>query len=216
MIQNLGVKIAPTSSTLGTSKKLLQTRLALKRKGKSNLLQLPDMNDRNKKAATEMLGLLAVSAWEMGDENRCIMSCLHQFELTVKHGVSEWAPYAIATMGGTEAFLGNMESAFEFGKIARDMMVERPEFEKAFAAAGCPLYTVVWHLKRPLMECLDGLHTTYRVGMRCGDSFYACFASRSWGILGVFVGKTLPDHERYVRLSKVANHQTTKLILAPQ
>lgn len=191
-LQSLKIKIAKKSSTFNLITNLIKTKRMFKNMTPDDVLDLPPMTDKKMEDVAMLVGIVAAAAFDAGDVERCVACCLQQFQMTLKHGLSVSAARALASYGVALSFIGDFEGAFECGRAAAELM---RKYEEGFAYASLPLYTGLWHLKRPLVECYDTFVEAAEVGMKCGDSYHACFAIRFHGTLGFFVGKSLSTFE---------------------
>ena len=194
-VHDLGFKCPKKATTVTIVSHLLKTKSLARKIEPSAIKNLPKMTDQKTIEATKLLGNMAAFAFDAGDENRVLTSCLQQFQMTLKHGISSSAPHAMAAYGVCLAHLGEIEQAYEYGKEAL-ALASGPEFEIGAAMTSIPSYIILWHLKHPLRESLDGLKKGFEDGIRFGDTYHGMMAARFRGPMGVLVGNSLHTYER--------------------
>ena len=191
----LGVDCPKKAGLFVLMSQLRRIRRLLNGRSPYELERLPKMENEHMEEAIKLLGTVAEAAWCNGDDNRCVACCLMKFEITLRHGLSLEGPHSLSLYGFVLAFLGRAKEAFQFGEVAA-VLSERPGWEANFADTNNVVKSVLWHLCRPMSECLESYMLSYEKGM-IHDPYHACFALRNAGIMGIFVGRTLAHHERY-------------------
>jgi hypothetical protein len=154
------------------------------------VLLMPDMTSPAKIAAMKLLQTVATFAWFGGDKAFLAISSMRMFWLTLKYGICKNSPYALAAFGIVVGILGDIDTAYEIGKVSLELL-KRPHTLPCFARSTSVIFTFLQHLKQPLVGCLDNLMEGYHTGMRSGEIEGAAMCLCPYAYAGLFLGKKL-------------------------
>ena len=87
-----------------------------------DLLQLPKIQNMEKLSAIKLLVMLGCYAWFSGKENLICVAFLQAARLTLKYGMSDYAPHAISGYAMILSISGALEEGCRIFKIAEELL----------------------------------------------------------------------------------------------
>jgi len=105
------------SSTLNILIEMTKTKNAFKHMSDEDILNMPEMEDENKKQAMKILQPASVFGWN-SDVTFAGLAYFRMARLTAKHGWCEVTAYAFAGYGFLLASMGQEDEAFRFAELA--------------------------------------------------------------------------------------------------
>jgi predicted ATPase len=148
-----------------------------------DLLSLPTCEDPTQLAAMKHLGSLQPVAFMAGREELSPVLICRMISISVRHGISEWTPYAFHGYGFAMTVLQNFDAAFRFATLALKM-AER--FPQAGARINAYVYGILHHIKKPLRIGLEHTLRSYHVAFSQGEMLLAGEASTFYSF-GCFI-----------------------------
>ncbi|MBI2306159.1 MAG: diguanylate cyclase [Rhodocyclales bacterium] len=196
-LQLLGTWLPKSPGKLRVAARLIETRLAIKRKSFTDLYVLPEMTDPYRLETMELLGLLLPPAY-WTSQGLLALVVFQMVRETLTHGYSPNAGYGLSWWGITEsAMLGNIDAGAVFGEFAVELA------RKHQLKLQQPLFFAGWIIhkyKHPLRESLPLLEQAYAVSLEKGDFEYASYARNNQMQLlfhsGTCLGDLLPEMAR--------------------
>ncbi|HEX5804635.1 MAG TPA: diguanylate cyclase [Azospira sp.] len=169
----LGTNLPKAPGKANIAVRLIQTRLAIKRKSFTDLYVLPAMTDPYRLATMDLLGLLLPPAY-WTSQGLLAAVVFQMVRETLTHGHSPNAGYGLSWWGITESsMLGNIDAGAVFGEFAVELA------RKHQLNLQQPLFFAGWLIhkyKHPLRESLPLLEQAYAVSLEKGDFEYASYA----------------------------------------
>ena len=110
-----------------------------------------------------------------------ILTC-RMMQLSLRHGVSDFSPYAFACWGFAMTVTRNFDEAFRFATLALQLM---RRFGEECRTIGL-VHGLLYHLKKPILETTAPTLRAYHMAFSQGDLAYAGQASALY-IAGRFV-----------------------------
>ena len=193
----IGTHLPKSPGKLTVLARLIQTRVAIKRKSFTDLYVLPEMTDPMRLATMELLGLLLPPAY-WTSPGLLALVVFQMVRDTLQHGYSPNAGYGLSWWGITQsALLGNINAGVVFGEFAIELA------RKHQLRLQQPLFFAGWIIhkyKNPLRESLPLLEQAYAVALEKGDFEYASYARNNQiqALLhcGTELAELLPEMER--------------------
>ncbi|MFC5300967.1 diguanylate cyclase [Azospira restricta] len=169
----LGTALPRRPGKLRVAARLVETRLAIKRRSFTDLYVLPAMTDPQRLATMELLGLLLPPAY-WTSQGLLALVVFQMVRETLAHGYSPNAGYGLSWWGITEsALLGNIDAGAVFGEFAIELARKHQlKLQQPLFFAGW----IVHKYKHPLRESLPLLEQAYAVSLEKGDFEYASYA----------------------------------------
>ncbi len=186
----LGTRLPRSPGKLQVAARLVETRLAIKRKSFTDLYVLPAMSDPHRLETMELLGLLLPPAY-WTSQGLLALVVFQMVRETLTHGYSPNAGYGLSWWGITEsALLGNIDAGAVFGEFAVELA------RKHQLRLQQPLFFSGWMIhkyKHPLRESLPLLEQAYAVSLEKGDFEYASYARNNQMQMRFHAGSALAE-----------------------
>jgi predicted ATPase len=166
----LGEKIRPSSVKLSFNFARLKSSVL----GKSDkeLLNLPSMEDEDKKQAVNVLRVLGVLAWVSYRTNELLQMQFRLIRLTMTYGVTPFSAAPFAYFGMALTCMGSFNDGYRMGKLAMEMT--RRNGGDGLAVAICQ--SMLMHWKEPTRLSAAPLLEAYHSSMASGfvESSFLC------------------------------------------
>lgn len=195
----MGLLIPQKVSKLSLVIMLVSTKRKLKGRQPADLLKLPPMADNPAVQHMQLLlSDIATSSFYLGQSELASVANMHMLHLSLQHGITLQTPHAVASFGATTSHLGKMRLAYEYGKVAVEIM-DHLEVSETYAKVGGSANVFTLHLGKPMKNLLEGLEHSCLKGMEVGEVRPASMVWRGLNLMCILVGMRLPDLERYVQ-----------------
>lgn len=154
------------------ARKLGAILLRLSPKKAGQLLRSPRRAPKEKALAIDFL--IEISAFNY-DKNPTysFLPILEILKITLKHGLAEGSPFAIAALGGVHLlFLNSAEKARRLWDIALRILDELPSRTQA-GRVHFIIYGAMQNILVPVRQCIPKLRKNYHTSLREGDLYWA-------------------------------------------
>ncbi|MEK0190920.1 MAG: GAF domain-containing protein [Oscillatoriales cyanobacterium] len=156
-----------------------ETQLALQGKYIQDLIDLPDMTDRQKLAATQMLLQLCPSAYMVTPVLLPLIT-FKQIQLALEYGNAPTHTHAYANYGLILCgVMGELEAGYQFGKLALNLLEKidaKPFKSMTMFVEAC----FIKHWKEHITETLKPFLDSYFSGLETGDLEHACYSAHRY------------------------------------
>ena len=195
VLQQLGVKLPQNPSKQDILLGQLRTRLALRGKQPSDLINLPEMTNPDKLAAMRIIASVCTATYFVAPQLWQMM-VFQKIQLSLKYGNAPGSPFGYAdyamVLCGVE---GDIDSGYRFAQLALNLLprLNAREFKsKTFLLV--EMY--VRHWKEHIRETLNPLLEAYQYGLEAGDLEYGVFSIFLHLYHSYLIGKELVQLER--------------------
>ncbi|GET38330.1 trifunctional serine/threonine-protein kinase/ATP-binding protein/sensor histidine kinase [Microseira wollei] len=166
-----------------------QTQLALQGKRIQDLIDLPDMIDPQKLAATQILLKLCPAAYMVTPVLLPLIT-FKQIQLALEYGNAPTHTHAYANYGLILCgVMGELESGYEFGELALNLLEKldaKPFKAMTLFVKSC----FIKHWKRHIKETLKPFLDSYSSGLETGDLEHAGYSAQRYCYHLYFSGAT--------------------------
>lgn len=197
-LEHLGEPLPAKLGSFNALKDIFTTNKALKQLSKSELLNLPEMNDPYKVAAVKLLNSLSLFAWQAAEESLLTVIIIRLMNITLKHGQNQFTPFTFATFAMLLAAHNDTNTATEFGQLALEML-QKSKSLVALPRTHLIVYTFTNHIRQPLLNGVEPLLNAHRIGLESGELEYGSLAVSSYASLYVIFGLPLPNFSKDMR-----------------
>jgi predicted ATPase/signal transduction histidine kinase/tRNA A-37 threonylcarbamoyl transferase component Bud32 len=150
---------------------------------------LPPMTDPLLLGAMRLLTRFTSLAYA-GEPPLCVAAVLRQVALALKHGNVGGMAFGYSMYGIILLSQGNLDAAYEFGKLALHIQ-ERYDAREYAARALFQWQAYLRHLKEDLRECLSGCQDAYLIALELGDFEFAGWLANWCATFPLFFGHQL-------------------------
>ncbi len=207
VLKLLGVEFPqePNPSDIGQA--LGETAAILNGKRIEDLVELPQMTDPCKLAATRLLSSIFAAAYIAAPALVPLTVC-KQVNLSFQYGNASVSPFAYANYGLLLCgVVGDIDSGYQFGQLALTLVSKLNAQEiKAKTVVMVNIFIRPW--KEHLRQTLEPLVSAYSTGLETGDLQYAAFGLMLSSYFGYFSGKELTALEREMAINRDALYKT--------
>ena len=189
-LEHLGEALPAKLGTFNAIRDIYKTNKALRKMTRNQLLNLPEMTDRSKLAASKLLNSLAIFAWHAAEESLLTVIFLRLMTLTLRYGQNQWTPFTFAAFAMLLAAHGDASMASEFGGLSLDLL-QRSRSLAALPRTHLLIYTFINHIRQPLLHGVEPLLNAHRIGLESGELEYGSLAVSSYASLYVIFGLPL-------------------------
>lgn len=181
-------------SQVSSSKRLLKGRTPKQLEN-----DLPTCTDPSKVHLLRLLHLFAHATYQTAEKDVFSVTCQTLFQETLKLGIGPYSGNAMAFFATTLALTKEIKPAYSFGCMAMKLTIKRPELQKHRAEVAVIHYSFLAHIGEPLRNSFIGLEDAFTAGFKVGDLYSACSCLAVRSALGIVVGMSLHDYERYAK-----------------
>jgi PAS domain S-box-containing protein len=161
------------------------------------LLELPLMNDPDRRATMDVLTVLTSPAL-FTDLNLFRLVVCRMAALSLEHGNSDGSCLAYVWLGGIlGTYLGDYQTGFRFGRLGLDL-VEKRGLDRLSARVYLVFAVHVAHWTQHLASCRVFLRRAFDAAQRSGDLTYAAYSRYDLNTNLLASGDPLADVEREV------------------
>ncbi|MEH1799177.1 MAG: AAA family ATPase [Nostoc sp.] len=162
-----------------------------------DLMNLPEMTEAQQIAAMRILSAVTAVTYSVTPELFPLI-VIKQINLSLKYGNASSSAYAYVAYGVILCgIVGDIESGYQFGKLALSLLV-KSNVKEVKTKIMMVFYTSIWHWKEHSREILKPLLEAYSVGLETGDLEYAAYCLNNYCYSTYFIGKELTELEREI------------------
>ncbi len=195
VLKLLGINIPPKATNLDILMNLIATKLTLMGKQVASLNNLPAMTDKNKFAATRIMGSIA-SAVYIAAPNLATINCLQGVKLAVQYGNFSLAPVLYASYGVILCTaLEDIDTGFQFGQLALSLL-QQLDAQKIRAKTVYIVNAFIIHCVQHARETLPSFLNNYHYSIEAGDLEYAAYSANLYCYYSYHVGQELAVVEK--------------------
>lgn len=196
---------------------IISVKILLKEKTDEDLLNLPACTDPAKVAIMRHLAFMVPVAFFADQDTLIPVLTCRMMQLMMRFGVCDVSPYAFALFGFAMTVTGEFHDAFRFATLALRLMDRFHEDPRTLVTA----HSLLFHLKKPLRDCVDPSLRAYHVALTCGDLKFVGQASAMHCATRLASGCPLETvvsecHHFRLQLQKHKQHLMLKLVLILQ
>ena len=189
----LGVPLPEHTGRVRVGLEFLKTVLLLRGRGTDALLLLPELSSVRGQQVMALLAATITAAYFWNEELFSLF-CLRAFNLTLQHGLTDYASFSFFTFGFALADnLASLRQAFNFGKAAVSLSERRghPQMRsKSLSLFGMFMF----HWCEPLEGGVEILRQAFSANIETGDLTYAGYTSCTLELYFFSQGKHIEEH----------------------
>ena len=191
----LGIKFPENPGKLRSLLDLLRTKLLLIGKRIDQLVYLPRSTAPDQLTVMRIMAITGSPAY-YALPNLVPLLAFKGINFSVKYGNTSFSAFVYAGYGLILCgFLGDIESGYQFGKLALSVL-ERFNAKEQKARVFHVVYTCITHWKEHYRNALQPLLEGYHSGLETGDLEFGCYTTATYCYLLFFTGKELTELER--------------------
>lgn len=200
VLNHLGEKIPKQPGRLQVLAELFTVKRLQRGKTDSTILSLPDMTDKRKLAAMNILNLMIFPTYS-GKIELFPMIALRMAKLTMKFGLSAISSFGFTVYGMVLHTLGDIDGAYRFSELGLSILDNRYSAVKKewFPRIAVIHYGMISPWKNPLHTEYESLYEAYEIGIRSGDREYTLLAIFLYCRLSFLGGSSLHSLEPMLR-----------------
>ncbi|HEY9609719.1 response regulator, partial [Allocoleopsis sp.] len=189
-LELMGIEFPEKPSMSDVQLALSETASHLTGKQPSDLINLPEMTDRYKRASMKLLMGVTAAAYQAAP-TLFILILLQQINISVKYGNSpvsacSYAGYAVVLC----SVVGDIEAGYQFGQLSFNVL-SRFDAKGFKAKIFFSFNAFVRHWKEHIRTTLKSLLEGSSTGVETGDLVYAAFCASRYCHHSYFLGKEL-------------------------
>jgi PAS domain S-box-containing protein len=205
VLKLLGISIPEQPSSLDIQQGLEEITSHLTAKRIEDLINLPQMAEKEKLAAGNILSGLASATFQVAPELFPLIVS-ERVNLSIKYGNAPFSSYAYATYGLILIGIQDIESGYEFGKLASNLLLQLNAKElKAKTVLIVDGFIRSW--KDHVSSTLKPLREGYQSGLETGDLEFASYCGCFECYHSYFLGKELSGLEQEMATYSHTIHQ---------
>lgn len=171
-------------------KELESISLKLAAKTEDEILNLPEMVDKQQLTIVRILASTIVFAYQTSP-NLCIFIAVKQVEISLKHGNSDLSAFAYITYGLFACgIIGDVDDGYRMGKLALTL-IEDKRYQTCSAKVIETFNQVIRHWKEHIKTTLSPLLEVYSSLIEIGDLEFASYALYAHTYHSYFLGVSL-------------------------
>jgi predicted ATPase len=176
ILNRLGIVLPEEPSPEDFAQGLQETQGMIAGRNPLELLDLPVMSDAEHLAALRILSSMFAITYN-GCPAMFPLVIFKQVCLSIQHGNASFSAFAYASYGLIlSAFLGNIETGYEFGQLATQLMVKL-DAKEIQAKIISVVNSFLVHAKAPLTSTMPKLLEGYQAGLTTGDIEWASWCA---------------------------------------
>ena len=190
VLQNLGFTFPDSPQLLDIQQELAATQTNLTGRQIEDLIDLPQMSDRDKLAAMKIASSLFSSIFIAAPQLLPILVA-KQVNLSIQHGNTPLSAFAYVNYGLILCGVADkIEQGYRFGRLALDLAKKLqtaellPRITAVFSSA-----VSIW--QEPVRNSLPFLQSAYQIGLEMGDLYYGTTCAYIYCFHSAFAGKEL-------------------------
>ncbi|NMG58676.1 GAF domain-containing protein [Geitlerinema sp. P-1104] len=189
VLAQLGIHLPDHPTPQDTTIALAEVERKIAGRSRSELLNLPEMEDPEKQAALRILVTLVSITFVAYPALLPLVIC-EQVTLSLDHGNAPGSAFSYAGYGLILSNSGQFTQGVEFGNLALELQ-EKLQVKSLKAKILNQVYSMIFPWQKPLRECLPMLQQGYEVGLETGDVEYAAYSILHHNEYEYFCGKNL-------------------------
>ncbi len=209
-ISPLGVKLPAKFVPPQLIKELIQYRAKRGRRSIKDLIDVPEMMDKNQRMAVRLMANVTKSAFQIRPELSIVVASklVNQY---LTHGHADGSSVGFVAFGPIfhGAILNRKKSGFDFGQLTLDIVEKHKTYNyKPEIHFVVGYFAIPW--LKPAKEMEDYWKIAYNSGLEIGDFFHAscaaCGTTMSYFMRGVPFAENLNAAERYLDFLNKINY----------
>ncbi|OCQ88969.1 serine/threonine protein kinase [Nostoc sp. MBR 210] len=197
ILQQLGVEFPQNPSQSDVQLGMSEIMSNMTGKQIEDLIDLPEMTEASLLVAMRMLSTTIPFAYAVAPI-LFLLIVLKKINLSLKYGNASSSAYAYVNYGVILCgLIGDIESGFEFGKLAINLL-EKFNAKENKAKTILTFHGVIRHWKEHAQKGLQPLLEGYSTGLETGDLEYASFALYNYSSSSYFIGRELTGLEQEI------------------
>jgi len=199
ILESMGVTFPSYPAPADIMEALRQTQATYRDRGIEGLIDLPPMNDPLDLARMRILASISAAAF-LSAPDLYVLLILEQVRRSIEGGTTPIAAFCYASYGlilcGS---VGDIESGYQFGKLALDL-VQRMNAREWYCKVVGIVHTFIFHWKSHVRDAIAVLRSNYHVGLETGDLQFAGYAIFCAFAFSFFPGiqPGLPEFQREI------------------
>jgi predicted ATPase/serine phosphatase RsbU (regulator of sigma subunit) len=188
----VGESIPARPGKLSVFRELMKVRFRVGRKKIDSLAQLPNMTDKAKMIALEILMDSANIAYSASREFSGL-TIAKMVDITLRYGLAPASSFALGIYGLIlNSGFGAFKTGYEFGKLG--LAISEKLNDRYFRGkANFLMASVINHWRNHARTNLNYLHEGRKLSMESGDFKYASYADIHLTISSMFIGNSLEE-----------------------
>lgn len=170
-LKKLGLTIPSHPSRLTFLTEIVKSLYKLKSRSEQDLMALPLMQEQNIIEIDRIIPIIFQACYIAAPELAPILP-LKIVQLSLQYGIAANTPTSFGGYGFILCSLGLIEKGYVYSKLAIKML-SRINASECQTKTYMAMYAFSGTWKKHLLECSEGLYTTYRLGIESGDLEYA-------------------------------------------
>lgn len=144
---------------------VIAAKRAFKRMTDEEILSLPECKDRAEGFIMDHLNCISAVAYYRSYDELMVVAEYRVLQMSLKYGVTRCSSLSFCTHAISMAAMGDLEGAFRFAQLSMKLSERFPTNYRTAAFAHCLLY----HLKKPIHECVNNSMIVYNAAFSKGD-----------------------------------------------
>eukprot|EP00797_Seminavis_robusta_P008349 Sro158_g071560.1 Transcriptional regulator (670) ;mRNA; r:43627-45636 len=195
-------------------KRILGIRGVLAKTTDQQLLNLPDISEKQIHTTLYFLNLLAAVASFANAEQICVMTMIASTKITLKHGYGPETVYSVASASFIMILLEDYDNGNRLAKVGMEL-ASRNDYPVTDARAKVLLNCYCIHWKHPMHECLESLLDSANTCMKNADVSYMFFNCFIYCLMYYYCGLSLePIETDYKRFEETLSDYGQEMFLA--
>ncbi|HEY9848750.1 MAG TPA: AAA family ATPase [Leptolyngbyaceae cyanobacterium] len=197
IVSQLGVKFPSQINQFDIDSKLLETKSKLTSKRIEDLVNLPEMTDKEKLAAVHILATIYSPCFQAAPQLLPLIIC-ELVNLSIEYGNAPLSTFGYALYGLVLCgVVQDLDTGYQFGKLALNLL-SKFKAENLKAKVFEIFEVHIRHWKEPLKLTLQPLQVGYHSGLENGDLEFAGYCTMLLCHHLYFVGNELTESEREI------------------
>jgi predicted ATPase len=174
-------------SRYNISAELRRTKRCVRGASDGSFMAMTRLTDELIVQRMRFLNVLAILAHHTMNYPLFALAVLRIVRQSVEHGLCDFAPLAFASYGVLLSAAGNRKEGFRFGNLALklcDRLDHQAESSVSLPGTYMIVFTMLDHMKNPLLNGVEPLLNGYRIGMANGDFEYASLCISASAAIG--------------------------------
>ncbi len=192
----LGVEFPENASESDVQLAMAETTSNLTGRRIEDFIDLPEMTAVQTMAIMPILSSVSSLAYQT-NPHLFLLIILKQINLSIQYGNMPLSAYVYVSYGFLLCSLGNIESGYEFGNLALNLLIKQ-NTEKFTAKTVVVFNSAIRHWKEHARENFQPLLDAYAAGLETGDLEHAAYALFNYTYGTYYIGKKLAGLQQEV------------------
>ncbi len=193
VLRLLGLNFPNKPSKLRILLALAINKLTLINKNPEDSIDTGTMNDPNKLAALEIIGIIGSAVYNSAPELSPLL-VFKAIDLSLTYGNAPMSAYAYVSYGTILCGeLGDLENGYRFGQLSLNLLNKFDNKEQVKTKVLTTFNNFIRHWKKHVREGLNPLRDTYTLGLESGNIEYAAYCAFMYCYHSYFIGMELVE-----------------------